>query len=236
MVLSKKVLVVAAHPDDEVLGCGGAVVKHIKAGDEVYIIALADGVTARIYQSNISRKEELKRCKKEIDIRKKEFFAASRTMGVKKVNLFVHNLPDQRLDAVPLLDVIKLIERLAKRISFDLVYTHHWGDLNKDHRVCCEAVLTAFRPNRLGSNKVSIFCFEISGNMNILPPANANRFSPNYFVNISSCFPVKLKAVRAYKSELRSYPHPFSPENISKIAKNRAKGKKFKFAEAYVRI
>ena len=227
----KHVMVIAAHPDDEVLGCGGAIIKHVNAGDEVCIIVLADGVTSRIYDPLVSRTIELKQAKMAIAMRKKEFFRAAKILGVKSSNCFWLGLPDQRLDAVPLLDIIKQIEKISAKICPDIVYTHHWGDLNRDHRVCCEAAMTAFRPSR---SKVEFYCFEVSGNMGLLPPIKMNKFEPDRFVDISSFIEGKVKALSAYKSELRDYPLPLSQKSVLKTAKMRGKKKKVKFAETFV--
>lgn len=230
------VLVVVAHPDDEVLGCGGTIVKHIKAGDEVYVLVLADGATSRLYDPCVSRVNELKMYKKMIDIRQKEFIVAAKIMGIKRQNLIRHNLPDQRLDAIPLLDIIKMIENCSREVLFDFVYTHHWGDLNKDHRVCFEAVLTAFRPRRQKIKSIKLYCFEIPGNMNLLPPFPLNRFRPNYFVDITNLVGLKIKALKAYRSELRNYPDFLSPESILILAKKMGRNKGYKFAEAFEEI
>jgi len=233
---TKKVLVVVAHPDDEVLGAGGAIIKHIQAKDDVYIVVLADGVTSRVYQSNISRGKELQKHKDIVAVRRNEFFRAIKIMGVKRQNCYWFGFPDQRLDILPLLDVVKPIEQIAAKFIFDVIYTHHWGDLNKDHRVCCESVLTAFRPSRQIGKKTSMLCFEISGNMNVLPPQSTNKFQPDCFVDITPHISTKMKALRTYNSELRSYPNPTSPQSVLELSKARARTKKYMHAEAFERL
>ena len=238
MPKKKNILVVVAHPDDEVLGCGGTIAKHIKAGDGVCVIALADGVTARVYDSRVPRKEELKIAKGRLAIREKEFFSAAKIMGIKKDRLFLCKLPDQRLDALPLLDIIKIIEKLAGETHFDLVYTHHWGDLNKDHRICFEAVLTAFRPSRRvrAGGGTLLLCFEVPLNTDVLPPKNTNKFSPDHLNDITPYVQTKIDALKAYQSELQQYPGPISVESVLKLSAKRAGNKRHKHVEAFERI
>ncbi|MFC1540569.1 PIG-L deacetylase family protein [Candidatus Margulisiibacteriota bacterium] len=230
------VLVIAAHPDDEVLGCGGTIVNHIHNCDEVFLMILADGVTSRRYDPQIERSKEIVKAKKEIDVRKHELYAAAEILGIKKDNILHCGLPDQRLDVIPILDIIKKIEDLANKVSPDIVYTHHWGDLNKDHRVVHEATLTAFRPSKPANRDISIACFEIPGNMNILQPKRVNMFNPNHFVDISTSLPIKLKALKAYTSESREAPYPTSLQGVRELSIKRANDMEYALAEAFVRL
>lgn len=230
---SKRVLVVAAHPDDEVIGCGGTIINHINNGDDVRLIVLADGVTSRMYQPGASRTQEVKIYKNIINMRRSEFYGAARIMGLKKQNCFCLGFPDQRLDALPLLDIIKRIEGIAGELASDIIYTHHWGDLNKDHRLCCEAVITAFRPKPRIKASPHIYCFEINGNMDVLPPKIVNKFRPNYLVDITRVVKVKLRGLGSYKSELANN---LVPQDILSLAKKRATGRKYKYAEAFESI
>lgn len=198
---NKKIMVIAAHPDDEILGCGGTIAMHIKKGHDVYIIILSDGVTSRKFHPSVSRQKELKMYGNLVNRRKREFFNAMEIMGVKIKNCFLLNHPDQRLDTIPLLTTVKKIEELSNAIRPDIVYTHHWGDVNKDHRLCFEAALTSFRPKRQVKMKTSLFCFSIIGNMSVLPPFKLNKFRPTHFVPIKPYFSQKFKALSAYKSE-----------------------------------
>ena len=200
MKTKKNVLVAAAHPDDEVLGCGGTIAKHIEAGDDVFLIVFTDGVTSREYKPGISESRLKKICSKKIKVRRSEFNNAAKILGIKEKNISFYDLPDNRMDSVPLLDIIKKTELIASKTNFDIVYTHHWGDINIDHRKCLEAVLTVFRPKK---SNAEIFCFEIPGNMNILEPKVVNEFCPDTFIDISLQLNTKLKALKAYKSELR---------------------------------
>lgn len=221
-----RVLVIVAHPDDEVLGCGGTIIKHVDRGDDVSVVVLADGVTARMYDPTVSRKDELGRYRRAINVRKNELLRAVEIMGVKENNLFFYELPDQRLDNLPLLDTIKIIENVSAMKEFDVIYTHHWGDINKDHRICFEAVLTAFRPKKI-SKRCVLYCFEIPGNMNLLWPITVNRFKPDHFVDITGTKGRKIAALLAYVSEA------LSPAIVEKLAVERGKRKRMKYAEAF---
>lgn len=200
-MVKKNVLVVAAHPDDEVLGCGGTIIKHVRAGDSVHLIVFTDGVTSRAYRPGMKEKDLRRVCAPNIALRRKEFFDAAKVMGLDPKRLHFHSFPDNRMDSVPLLDIIKRIEEVVLKEKFDIVYTHHWGDLNIDHRRVFEAVITAFRPKT--GKSPEIFCFEIPGNMNLLEPKALYVFKPDAFEDISLFRDEKAHALKAYKSEFR---------------------------------
>ena len=145
-------------------------------------------------------------------------------------------LPDQKLDTLPLLDIVKKIENITAQEIPELVYTHHFGDLNKDHRICCEAVLVALRPTREGTGNMLIYSFEIPGNMGVLPPLVSNKFVPDHFVDIADQVQTKIKAFERYKDELRDYPNPLSTQALLELAAARAKKPGLKYAEAFVCI
>ena len=134
----QKILVVVAHPDDEILGCGGTIVKHTLNGDEVHVIIMAEGITSRDNTRNIDFRND------ELETLHKRTRQASKIMGVKSVKLY--NFPDNRMDSIDLLDIIKMIETTIKKIKPDVVYTHHAGDVNIDHKITHDAVITACRP------------------------------------------------------------------------------------------
>ena len=228
------ILIVAAHPDDEVLGCGGAIVKHVMAGDKVHLLVFTDGVTSREYTPGISEARLMKLCSKKIKIRKNEFYKAAKILGVKKRDISFYDLPDNRMDSIPLLDIIKRIEIISLKIKFDIIYTHHWGDVNIDHRKCLEAVLTAFRPSRRPGNTIAIYCFEIPGNMDVLPPFAENKFDPDHYVDISDSIDTKRNAINAYLNELKNLPPDLKIEKIMEHSRKRGKEYGVKYAEAYV--
>ena len=165
-----KVLVVAAHPDDEVLGCGGAIARHIQEGDKVYVLILAEGITSRDAIRN--KKKRTIELQKLSNSTKK----SHKILGATSVKTF--DLPDNRMDSVDLLDVVKIIEKEIKKINPRIIYTHHIGDLNIDHYITHRAVMTACRPEPKRSVK-KIFCFEIPSSTEWQSVTSKNYFKPN---------------------------------------------------------
>ena len=219
----ERVLVIAAHPDDELLGCGGTIALHSLAGDDVFIIIAAEGATSRgdINQEKIFENETnyLKECSQK----------AAALLGVK--NLKMLELPDNRMDSLDRLDLIKLIEFNLNRIKPTVVYTHHSGDLNVDHRRLHEAVVTACRPKPNFFVK-RILTFETLSSTEWQSHGNGAFFQPNWYVDISSVLEKKINALSFYDSEICDWPHPRSKEAIkclanyrgSQIGKNAAEG------------
>jgi LmbE family N-acetylglucosaminyl deacetylase len=217
-----KVLVIAAHPDDEILGVGGTIAKHVNNGDECFVIILGEGMTSR--HDNRNQVDSLK-----VEELHSDTFDAAKIIGYKKV--YLENLPDNRFDSVDLLNIIKVLEKYIEKIKPDVIYTHHYGDLNVDHRKTYEAVLTATRPIEEDCVK-EIYCFETVSstewNFEYIKP-----FKPNYFVDITKTLGIKLKAMECYKSELRDFPHPRSIENLEASAKKWGSVVGLKYAEAF---
>ena len=146
-----KVLVIAAHPDDEVLGCGGTIARHIKKGDEVHVVILAEGVTSR--DKFRDRKKRLKEIKN-LSLSAKK---SHKILGTKSLKLF--DLPDNRMDSVDLLDIVKIVEKEVNLIRPKIIYTHHISDLNIDHSITHQAVITACRPEPKKSvKKICTYC------------------------------------------------------------------------------
>lgn len=203
-----KVLVVAAHPDDEVLGCGGTIARLAREGHEVNILILGEGLTARSRQRDHADRHQVEQlhahCRQ-----------AAELLGAKE--LVKHEFPDQRLDTVPLLEVIKVIEETLARFKPEVVYTHHGGDLNLDHRVVHEAVLVATRPLP-GQSVREVYAFEVPSSTEWTFQQLQPTFRPNTFVDIDDTLDVKLQAMAAYESEARAFPHPRSPEALQAIA------------------
>lgn len=202
MTGAKKILVVAAHPDDEVLGCGGTIARLTKKGAEVNIAILGEGVTSRYKdreEADFEEMEELYDSSRE----------AAKILGAKSVTLL--KLPDNRFDSLPLLDVVKVVEDLIHKFKPDTIFTHGSGDLNIDHRVTFEAVLTASRP--VNEHKVSaLYCFKALSSTEWSFDQLGDGFRPNVFVDIKETLELKKKALQAYKNEIRSFPHPRSLE------------------------
>jgi len=206
-VAASPILVVAAHPDDEILGCGATAARHVQEGRDVYFAILGEGITARHESREAADAGQLSRLHEHAH-------AAARKIGVK--DLFLHKLPDNRLDTVPLLDVVKLVEDLVLRLKPEVIYTHHPGDLNVDHGVVHRAVLTATRPMR-GQPVKEIYAFEVPSSTEWafgLSPV----FRPNVFVDVGAALETKIAAMACYETESRKFPHPRSPEALRAIA------------------
>jgi LmbE family N-acetylglucosaminyl deacetylase len=216
-----KVLVIAAHPDDEVLGCGASMARHAAAGDEVHIVILAEGITSR-------GKGGAKRALSRLGQAARK---AAAILGARAPVL--EAFPDNRMDSVRLLDVVKVVEGHVARIAPKVIYTHHPSDLNVDHGVVHRAVLTACRPLP-GSRVERILCFEVPSSTEWQAPVAGAVFAPNWFVDVSRTLPLKLKALGAYASEMRPFPHPRSIEAVEHLAHWRGATAGFKAAEAFV--
>lgn len=217
----KRVLVVAAHPDDEVLGCGGTVARLAKNGCEVYCLILGTGVTSR-YEKNNSQ-----RAAREIKELREQTHAANKIVGVKEV--FPHDFPDNQFDSIPVLDIVKVIEKIKNKLKPDTVFTHYEKDLNIDHQMTYKAVITAARPLSNESVK-EIYSFEVLSSTEWNYPLS---FSPNVFFDISGTIEAKTKAMSQYKSELREFPHPRSLEGAKSNAKVWGMKAGLKYAEAF---
>ena len=216
-----RVVVFAAHGDDEVLGCGGTIRRHAMDGDEVSIVIFADGETSRG-----GRKSKAAIARRETSAHK-----AANILGAG--NVFTHQLPDNRLDTVPLLDLAKLAEKYIADLRPDTVYTHHAGDLNADHRQVHEAVVTACRPQGDYSVRRLLF-FEIPSSTEWRAPSAGAAFIPNWFVDISAVLELKIDALKVYGSEMRPWPHPRSYEGVTHLARWRGATVGCEAAEAFV--
>ena len=203
-----KILVVAAHPDDEVLGCGGTTARLARESHEINIGILGEGVTSR-YDHRESADPTLVKSLQACSRR------AAELLGAKE--LLTYDLPDNRFDTVPLLDVVKIIEKLVERFSPEVIYTHHGGDLNIDHQVTCRAVLTATRPIE-GQPVREIYSFEAASSTEWAFQGLERPFHPTVFVDISDTLELKLQALSCYESEIRSFPHPRSLKALNAIA------------------
>ena len=202
------VLVVAAHPDDEVLGCGGTITRLAQEGHDVYIAILGEGITSRYQQ----REQADQVVVEALHARSRQ---VAELLGAR--DLFLYNLPDNRFDTVPLLDVIKIVEELVERLQPQVIYTHHGGDLNVDHVVVHRAVLTATRPVA-GCPVREICAFEVPSSTEWAFGQFQSVFRPNVFVDISATLETKVQAMALYESEARPFPHPRSPDALRAIA------------------
>lgn len=219
-----KILIIAAHPDDEVLGCGGTIAK-LSSNNDIYTLILGEGITSRNIPEE-QKKEDVERLRRDAE-------SANEILGVKKV--FFEDFPDNKFDTVPLLDIIKTIEEYTLEINPEIIYAHHYGDLNIDHQITHKAVFTAIRPIEDYSVK-KIFTFEILSSTEWNKQNQCNVFIPNTYIDISKTIDRKMEAMKCYKSEIREYPHPRSMEGIKILAQKRGLEVGLKYAEAFCLI
>lgn len=216
----KQILVIAAHPDDEVLGCGATIAKHVQSGDQVTVLICGGGLDAR----NNGRKKNKSRLALAAQ-------KAHRLLGTHK--LVLHDFPDNRLDRLELLDVVQFIEAHVRRIKPHIVYTHHVSDVNIDHQILHQATVTATRPMP-GSTVDELYFFEVPSSTEWRPAGTAAAFTPQYFTDVSQTFKLKLSALKAYASEMRAFPHPRSLKAVMALGQWRGACIGFHFAEAFM--
>lgn len=218
---TQKVLIVAAHPDDEMLGCGGTIARLQQEGKNVHILLLGEGPVARTSQNT----EET------ISVARNSAQKAAGTLGID--NVYFAALPDNRFDTVALLDVVQIIEKVAAMTMPDVVFTHHAGDMNQDHRITHQAVMTAFRPLP-DAKSVTMLGFEVLSSTEYTPAHTAPVFAPNYFVNIERFMDAKQRGLKAYASEMRPWPHSRSAEAVAHLAAFRGCSCGCSAAEAFI--
>lgn len=200
---------VAAHPDDEVLGCGGTIARLSGEGHEVYVALLGEGATSRY-----PRREDANQCV--LEALRDSALRAAECLGVRRV--FFYQLPDNLFDTVPLLDIVKTVEDVVASVRPDVIFTHHAGDLNVDHNIVHRAVVTATRPVA-GQTVKEVFTFEVPSSTEWSFHQFSRCFTPNFFVSIEGTLDAKLVALSYYAVEIRPFPHPRSPEAITALAR-----------------
>lgn len=205
--MKKNTLIIAAHPDDEVLGCGGTIAKLANEGVLVHVAFLADGV--------FSRKNGQKDQQKELNDRRAAAQQACDILGVKSISF--GDFPDNKMDVGPLLDIVKAVEELISKHQPETLFTHHCGDVNIDHRRIHEAVVAACRPQK-GHPVKKLLAFEVASSTEWQLPHSGPVFLPNYFVDISNTLDKKLAALDLYAKELRPWPHPRSRKAVEHLA------------------
>lgn len=195
------ILVIAAHPDDEVLGCGGTIARSSADKHDVHIAILGEGISSRHGRRDDAPASELQKLR--ADAR-----AAAAAMGARSV--VFGGLPDNRFDQVALLDVVKQVEEWVGTFRPDAIYTHHPGDLNIDHGVTFRAVLTATRPGASPVMVQDIYAFEVPSSTEWAFQRIEPVFRPNVFVDVTASLEQKITAMDCYGSERREAPHPRS--------------------------
>lgn len=216
----RSVLVVASHPDDEVLGCGGSIAKHSAQGDSVAVLFMADGVAARnpvaSSQATVGRRRAAE--------------SACSLLGATDLTFLPY--PDNQLDQVPLLQLAQEIEKVVSRLQPEIVYTHHSSDVNVDHRRTHDAVITACRPQP-GYPVRRLLFFEVVSSTEWRPPSSLPPFAPQWFSDVSEYLQLKLEALEAYAEEMRAYPHSRSIEAVEHLARWRGATVGVTAAEAF---
>ena len=212
------VLIVVAHADDEVLGCGGTIAKHVAAGDQVSVVIMTDGVLSRILSG-----------KSDQDERENATFNAMKILGVG--NFYQLMFPDNQMDSVSLQSITQALENIISDIAPAVVFTHFAHDLNIDHRLTLKAVMIACRPQITSSVK-KILSFEVLSSTE-WNSSSSFTFIPQYVVNISSFWEKKLAALKCYDLEMRDYPHSRSYECVEALAVLRGASNGFNKAEAF---
>ena len=213
------ILVVVAHSDDETIGMGGTIKRHVNNEDNVFVISMTDGVSSRVNTSNIQISSRLEASKK-----------ASLLLGFKWEKTL--NFLDNSLDTYPILKIIKEIEDVKSKINPNIVYTHSFADLNIDHKIVSNAVLTAFRPMP-NENCKEIRLFEVSSSTDYGYKNVTGKFEPNLFINIENTWNDKLNALKFYEEEIKKYPHSRSYKGIENLAKVRGNQVGLNMAEAF---
>ena len=217
-----RILVVAAHPDDETLGCGGALLKYLENGSVARILIIGEGSTCRFLDPKSKEAQDA------IDVRRRNAFAALDVLGIRDVNFF--NVPCGRFDQFPLIEINKVIEQEIAAFKPTIVFTHSEVDANRDHQITYQATIIATRPDVSDSIKM-VASYEIPSSTEW---AFSDAFSPNFFISLEERHIVtKWRALEHYGDEMRRYPFPRSEEGIKTLSKYRGMQTGKQFAEAF---
>ena len=220
---NSKILVIAAHPDDEVLGCGATIAKLSKKNSNVRVIFLSDGETSRLKPKNNKNKILIKN-------RENQAKKAAKILGIKSLKFY--RLPDNALDKVPLIKINKIIETEIKKFRPRVIFTHSNHDLNVDHIIAHNSTITVCRPFKFKFIN-SIFAFEISSSTESNFKISKKKFFPNVFVDIKKEIKKKLKALAIYKNEIEKWPHPRSIKGVKILSNYRGFQSGLECAEAF---
>lgn len=201
----ENILVIVAHPDDEVLGMGGTIAKLSSQGKQVHLLIVTDG--------SASQYRDAENLQEIIDSKKKETKNAADLLGIKSITY--GNLPDMKLDVTAHIDVNAVIEKAIDTVKPDTVFTHFWGDVNLDHRCVYHSTMVAVRPVK-GQCVKEVYCYNVPSSTEWSPQIDGHVFTPNVFVDITGFEKIKYAAMKAYETELREYPHPRSIDYLKK--------------------
>jgi len=215
---NKTVLICAAHADDEAIGCSGTIAKHVENGDKVHVVFMTNGVDSR---SNFSSDS--------INNRHKISLKVADILGISSVQNL--DFPDNMMDSIPLLHIVRVIENLIDKLKPEIIYTHHIGDLNIDHQVTHKAVMTACRPQP-GFCVREIYVFEVLSSTEWQTPG-FYPFIPNVFINVEAYIKTKSKALESYDREIRQSPHSRTIDNAIRLSTIRGNSVGIDFSEAF---
>jgi LmbE family N-acetylglucosaminyl deacetylase len=226
---NKKIMIVVAHPDDELLGLGASMNRLIADYQvEAHVVILGEGITSR------SEIRDPLHWEKELLLHRENIQQAKDAIGYHSVSIF--DFPDNRFDSVALLDIIKVIENEKTLHKPDVIFTHHGGDVNIDHQRTFEAVITSCRPLQHESVK-TIITFETPSGTEWRASSDPRYFIPNMFISVSKTnIDAKIKGMESYEFERRAYPHPRSPESLKIQAQRWGITVGCEFAEAFTII
>ncbi len=229
LLRNKKILVVVAHPDDELLGLGGTLNKLVNEYNAfIRVVILGEGLTSRSYE------RDTEKWNKELETHRSNIKMAQKTIGYQELS--VHQIADNRFDSIDLLDIVKLIEKEKVKFVPDYIFTHHGGDVNIDHQRTFEAVITATRPMEHETTK-GIFAFETPSGTEWRASTDPRHFIPNIFVELSEeNVQAKIKGMECYEFEKRAYPHPRSPEALHIVSQKNGIQVGFHLAEAFMLV
>ena len=229
LLKNKRIMIVVAHPDDELLGLGASMHRLIlEANIKTHVIILGEGITSR------SKERDVKKWEKELEIHRSNIKKAQQSIGYHTVSIY--DFPDNRFDTVSLLDIIKVIEKEKIEFKPDVIFTHHGGDVNIDHQKTFEAVITATRPLESETVK-SIICFETPSGTEWRASSDPRHFVPNFFISFSNKdIEAKIEGMEQYQFEKRNYPHPRSPESLKILAQRWGIVIGVNYAEAFMII
>jgi LmbE family N-acetylglucosaminyl deacetylase len=208
------VLVIGAHPDDEVLGAGGTMAKHAVAGDEVHTLIVTEGTTQQYDDATLiaQKRDEARQCAK--------------CLGCTEVHF--GDLPDMRLDETPHVEINAVIEDICETVKPDVVYTHSRREVNRDHTAVYDSTLVATRP---GSGVSTVIAYETPSSTDFTPTTDG--FEPDLFVDIEDYLEQKIEAFQSYETELREYPHPRSEKALRAMGNARGAASGMEAAEAF---
>ena len=215
--MSKTILVISAHSDDEVLGCGGTIARYAKSGDKVHLVFMTNGVGSR------NAKIE------EVDRRKSAAQKSADILEASSIQQF--DFPDNKMDTIALLDVVQAIEEVIDKLQPEIIYTHHIGDLNIDHQITHKALITACRPQS-GFCVKEIYAFEVLSSTEWNTPG-VGVFSPNVFIEITDFINIKKQSLNVYTQEMHQPPHSRSIDNVIRSNALRGNAVGMCYAEAF---